>query len=200
VNRLEELQRIQVKVFGDAPKSLNLDPFIEIFGRWRGEREHPAQWVDLADYAHVPAGPGIVLVGLRANFSFDMADPAPGVLYAARKGLQGSAAERVVSALRSCLELTSRLLAEPQFPKEVALRSNSLQVRFYDRLVTPNTESVRQELQPAMRQSLDLLFGANAYEARPAQDPKELCSFSVLAHKTEPLNVLLERLVGVRSA
>ncbi|MBI4460417.1 MAG: hypothetical protein HY648_10215, partial [Acidobacteria bacterium] len=69
---IQNLQRIQIKILSGAPAGLSLDPFIEIFGRWRKE-SHPAEWVDLADYAHVPRGPGIVLIGQRCNFSVDMA-------------------------------------------------------------------------------------------------------------------------------
>src|SRR5437867_11410961 len=117
-----DLQRIHIKILTDAPPTLNLSPFIEIFSRWRANQSYSAGWVDLADYAHVPRGPGIVLAGQRANFSFDMADPAAGFLYFARKGLIGSHAERITAALGSCLDLSQRLLAEREFPTGVHVR------------------------------------------------------------------------------
>src|SRR5262249_37485037 len=73
-----DLQKIAVKILSNAPATVSLDPFIAIFGRWRTETDHPAQWLDLADYAHMPRGPGIVLVGRNANFSFDLGSAAPG--------------------------------------------------------------------------------------------------------------------------
>jgi hypothetical protein len=149
--------------------------------------------VDLADYAHVPRGPGIVLVGQRANLAFDMADPAPGILYASKKGLTGSHLERLSAAMKSCLELTKRLIAEPEFPKGVALRTDALELRFADRLVTPNTPATDEELRPVVRQAMDRLFGENGYQLAAQSDSQEAYGFSVRAKKAEPLDALLKR-------
>ena len=78
-----DLQKVSLKILSDAPVTLDLDPFLQIFARWRVQ-----DWVDLADYAHMTRGPGIVLIGHRANFSFDMGTSAPGVLYLSKKDLQ----------------------------------------------------------------------------------------------------------------
>ncbi|HEY7678956.1 MAG TPA: hypothetical protein VIC04_00460 [Terriglobia bacterium] len=191
---ISDLQRIHIKILSNAPAGLNQEPFIEIFARWRTERNHPAEWVDLADYAHVPRGPGIVLVGQRANFAFDMADPAPGILYAAKKGLTGSHIERMTAAMKSCLELAKRLIAEPEFPKGVALRTDALELRFADRLVTPNTPATDQELRPVVRQAMDRLFGPTGYELTAPADAGETYGFSIRAKKAEPLDALLQRI------
>lgn len=193
---ITDLQRIQIKILTNAPHGLKLDSFIEIFGRWRAEKHHPAGWVDLADYAHVPRGPGIVLIGQRCNFSFDMADPAPGLLYFAKKGLAGSPSARVVAAIQSCLELSKRLIAEPEFPAGVELRTDAFELSFPDRLETPNTPATEEELRPAVRHALDALCGANGYELTPQADPKQSYGFSIRAKKAEPLGALLERLDG----
>ena len=190
---ITDLQRIHIKILTNAPASLKLEPFIEIFGRWRGEKSQPAEWVDLADYAHVPRGPGIVLVGQRANFAFDMAEPAPGILYAAKKGLTGSHLVRVTVAMKSCLELTKRLITEPEFPDGVALRTDSVELRFADRLATPNTPETDEELRPVVRQAMDKLFGANGYELAVQGDLNETYGFSIRAKKAEPLDALLKR-------
>jgi hypothetical protein len=196
-----DLQRIQIKVLTDAPADLNLNPFLDIFGRWRSEKDHPAGWVDLADYAHVPRGMGIVLVGFQANFAFDMTDDegrtTPGILYAARRGLTGTYAERIASSLRSCLELSKRLLAEKEFPQGVHLKTDALEIRFADRLVTPNTKATYEELCPSMVQVLDRMYGSGTsgnYQLRPLTDPAELLGCSVRAKKAEPLETLQQRL------
>ena len=193
---IPNLQRIQIKIAAAAPPGMSLDPFLEIFARWRKE-SHPAEWVDLADYAHLPRGPGIVLVGQRLNFAFDLSDPGPGVLYSARKGLTGSHAERLLSALRACLELSKRLVAEPEFPKDARLRTDSLEIRFNDRLETPNTPSTDAELRPAVEQVLNTLFGTGEYELRAPADLGDCYGFSVRAKKAEPLDALLDRIIRV---
>ncbi|OFV92261.1 MAG: hypothetical protein A3H28_17380 [Acidobacteria bacterium RIFCSPLOWO2_02_FULL_61_28] len=189
---IPNLQRIQIKLAADAPPGLKLDPFLEIFSRWRKET-HPAEWVDLADYAHLPRGPGIVLIGQRCNVSFDLADPGPGILYAARKGLTGSHTERLGAAFQWCLEFSKRLLAEPEFPKEVRVRTDRLEIRFNDRLETPNTASTDAELRPAVEQVLNALFGAGEYQLTPITDPNDCYGLTVRAKKAESLDVLIAR-------
>jgi hypothetical protein len=190
------LQRIQIKIQSDAPPGLRLDPFLEIFGRWRMEKEHPAEWVDLADYAHIARGPGVVLIGHQCNLALDVSDPGPGILYAAKKGLSGSSGERITAALRGCLEMSKRLSAEPEFPKGVRLRTDQIEIRFNDRLETPNTPATDAELQPAVREAFNALYGPGAYELIPPSDPKQPYGFSVKAKAAEPLDALLDRLAA----
>ncbi len=194
LNLIQDLQRLQIRIGSDAPASLSLDSFITIFGRWRKQEGHPAEWVDMADYAHVARGPGIVLIGQRCNFSFDMGDPGPGILYAAKKGLTGTPSARILSAIEWCLALSNLLVAEEEFPPGVRLRTDSLDLRFNDRLETPNTPSTDEQLQPAIRQALDTLFGQGTYQLVPQTDRNQPYGVSVQASKAEPLSVLLERL------
>ena len=191
---IQDLQRLQIRIGSDAPASLSLDSFIIIFGRWRKQEGHPADWVDMADYAHVSWGPGIVLIGQRCNFSFDMGDPGPGILYAAKKGLTGFHPARILSAIEWCLALSNLLVAEKEFPPGVRLRTDSLDLRFNDRLETPNTPATDEQLQPAIRQALDALFGQGGYQLVPQSDRNQLYGVSVQASKAEPLSVLLDRL------
>ena len=190
---IRDLQRIQIKILSDAPAGLNLDPFLKIFGRWRTEKEHPAEWVDLADYAHVPRGPGIVLIGQRCNLAFDLADPAPGIFYAAKKRLTGSHLERILAAMKSCLELSKRLVEEEEFPQGLNLRTDSFELRFSDRLETPNTAATDQELRPAVQQVFNLLYGECGYELHLQPDPQECFGFWVRARNAHSLDGLLER-------
>lgn len=194
---IPDLQRIQIKIAADSPVGLSLDPFIEIFGRWRKEK-HEANWVDLADYAHLPRGPGIMLVGQRCNVAFDLADPGPGILYTAKKGLSGSHAERLAAAFAWCLDLTKRLTAEPEFPKAVRLRSGALELRFNDRLETPDTPETNAELRSVVEQVLDNLFGPGGYEMRRLSDGN-VYGFTVRAKKAEAIDILLDRVSSKRS-
>ena len=191
---IQDLQRLQIRIGSDAAPTLSLDSFITIFGRWRKQEGHPAEWVDMADYAHVSQGPGIMLIGQRCNFSFDMGGPGPGILYAAKKGLTGSHPARILSAIEWCLALSNLLVAEEEFPPGVRLRTDSLELRFNDRLETPNTAATDEQLQPAIRQALDALFGQGDYRLVPQTDRNQMCGFSVQASKAEPLSALLDRL------
>ncbi len=174
-----ELQRIGVKILTDAPATLRLDPFISIFGRWRTEADHPAQWVDLADYAHMPRGPGVVLVGKRANFSFDMGDPAPGPLYVSKKDLAGAPEERLESVVRASFAFAERLAAEAEFPAGVRLDTSALEIVVNDRLEAPNNGSTDAWLRPLVVAVADRLFGRSAYDLERHADPGRRYGFSL---------------------
>ena len=196
---IPDLQRIQIKVAAEAPAGLTLDPFIEIFGRWRKEKQ-AADWVDLADYAHLPRGPGIMLVGHRCSIAFDLCEPGPGILYTARRGLTGSHAERLASAFAWGLEFAKRLASEPEFPKDIRLRTDSFELKFNDRLETPDTPETDAELRPAVDEVLGKLFGAGGYEVRRLKDSDNAYGFSVRARKAEPADTLLGRVSEPRAS
>ena len=60
-----ELQKLTVKVFTEKPDSVPLTDFITIFHSWIQASD--GAYHDVADYSHMHAGPGIVLVANEAN-------------------------------------------------------------------------------------------------------------------------------------
>jgi hypothetical protein len=55
---------------------------VPVFHRWIQQKSFPNHLlVDVADYAHVPEGPGTLLVSHEANIHFDRDGGKPGVLY-----------------------------------------------------------------------------------------------------------------------
>ncbi len=134
------LQRIDVKLLLDAPADLDLDPFLAIFDRWRKQLDHPSDWVDLADYAHMPSGPGILIAGKRDTFSVNLNPPGPGLLTSVRNGLEGNLENRFREALRRARELNSAVLAEPDFPVGFRVIDGAWEVFLNDRLRFPNSD------------------------------------------------------------
>ncbi len=186
-----DLQRISIKILSEAKADISLTSFLDIFGRWRADKAHAAEWVDLADYAHVPRGPGIMLVGLKVNFAFDLADPAPGTLYVTRKGLTGTHEQRIKAALRGAFDLSKRLAAEKNYPA-ARLCTDALELRFPDRLFTPNTKATDAELRPAIDAALNAALGACQLTA--VSDAGASYGYNIKAAKAEPLDALLARL------
>src|ERR1700738_1486571 len=89
------LQHVNVKLliedFGDA----GLERLIPVFHGWIQDRARPELLLDIADYRHVPAGPGVVLIGHEANYSVDNTDNRMGVRYNRKAELEGSNQERL---------------------------------------------------------------------------------------------------------
>lgn len=189
-----DLQRISIKIHSEAAASVSLDPFLEIFGRWRADKTHPAEWLDLADYAHVPKGPGVMLIGVKAMYAFDLADPAPGLLYVTRRGLSGTPEQRIKAALRTALDLAQRITAEKSYPAAAKLRTGSIELRLLDRLLTPNTPATDAAMRPAIDAALNTAFGAGAYRLTAVADSGSAFGYDIRTAKAESLEMLLARI------
>lgn len=171
------LQRVDVKQLLDAPPTPDLDAFLIIFDRWRREGDHPSDWVDLADYAHMVEGPGILLAGKRDTFSVNLNPPGPGLLTSVRRGLEGGLAERFREAFRRAGELNEALLAEPEFPDGIRVIEGAWEVFVNDRLRFPNTDETDRTVRAALSEALGIssqrllrhrdLRGRLGYSVRP---------------------------------
>ena len=74
-----ELQKLNVKFFAELPNTVPLADFIEIFHGWIQATD--GIYHDVADYSHMQAGPGIVLVANDANVSVDETENRRGLLF-----------------------------------------------------------------------------------------------------------------------
>ena len=191
-----DLQRINAKLMADAPADLNIDSILAIFGRWRHDKDHPSDWVDLADYAHMARGQGILLVGKQGNFSVDLTDPGPGLLYGGKKDFQGPAANRVLEAIRRCLALAVPLVGEPEYPTGLKLQPGSWELTINDRLDFPNTDETDGQRGPDIRSALDTLFGAGNYTAEREPDLGRRYAYSVRANWPGGVKELLEKVTA----
>ena len=154
------LQRIDVKLLLDCPPDPDLDQFLVIFDRWRKADDHPADWVDLADYAHMPGGPGILIAGKRDTFSVNLNPPGPGLLTSVRSGLEGSLEDRFREALRRAREFNAAVMAEPEFPAEFSVREGAWEIYVNDRLGFPNTDPTDRLVRPAVAAALGVAPGS----------------------------------------
>lgn len=186
-----DLQRINVKLLADVPAEFTLDPFLAVFGRWRHEKDNPADWVDLADYAHMPSGQGILIVGHQGNFSIDLTAPGVGLLYCGKKDFEGTDEQRFAEAFRRCLALTRRLVSEPEYPAELKLRAGSWELAVNDRLEFPNNGETDRRLRPAVESAAVALFGSGDYNLDREQDPQRRYGYSIRSETVGGLDALL---------
>ena len=190
-----DLQRIDVKVLAEAPAGLSLDPFLAIFSRWRKQQDE-SDWIDFADYAHMPNGAGIMLIGKQGSFSVNQDSPGIGLLYSGRKDFGGAFDQRVIEAFRRCLRLTKPLLAEPDYPKQLKLLPGSWEIFINDRLNFPNTDETDRRLRRPIESALNTLFGASNYSLERETDPQRRYAFSVRAQSSD-MDTLAEKVRAV---
>jgi len=84
------------KFFLENPAALKPGEVVPVFHNFiqtHGVPDHLL--IDVADYEHVPNGPGTVLVSHEANIHLDLADGRPGLLYVRKQPLKGDMRERI---------------------------------------------------------------------------------------------------------
>lgn len=186
------LQKVNVKLFTNAPERVNLDPFLGIFARWREERGHPAGWIDLADYAHLERGPGILLIGRQGNLGADLAEPGPGLLYANKQDLDGTFEERIRQVFERAIRLMGPLTGEPDYPADLEPRPGFWELALNDRLECPNTEATDRALRPGIEAVVEQLFGTGTTLIR-GTDPARRYLFTLHSEAVTRLDQLTER-------
>jgi hypothetical protein len=126
---------------GRGGRALELERAIAVFHRWIQDRALDELMVDVADYTHVPGGPGVVLVCHDAIYSLDGGGGELGLLYSRRRethpalGVIASLDDRLASVFRRALQACERLererdLAGLRFP------ADRFQLAVNDRRVT----------------------------------------------------------------
>ncbi|MBM3794484.1 MAG: hypothetical protein FJW31_10520 [Acidobacteria bacterium] len=177
------MQHFRVKIFAQ-PVAVDFDPgpAIAVFHRWIQESELPELLIDVADYRHVPDGPGIVLMAHDAVYALDQTKGRLGLLYTRRSvDPAETAPARLQNALAAAHRAASLLEAEPEFAGRLRFEARSIEVSVNDRLLAPNTDASFAELEPVLRVAVDAEWGAGSYRVERSGSPRELLTATVSA-------------------
>jgi hypothetical protein len=96
-----ELQHVNVKIFVEHEGAVDPERFLGVFHRWIRDKVLDELLIDVADYRHVPDGPGILLAGHDAIYSLDHTDGRWGLRYNRRTVLDGSNQDRLRQAFQA---------------------------------------------------------------------------------------------------
>jgi hypothetical protein len=107
-----ELQHINVKLNLRDPQAVKLEALVPIFHGWIQSKACEELMIDVADYRHVHAGPGVVLVGHQADYCVYNKDNRLGIRYNRKATLEGSNRDRFSQALRAALQACLRMEAD----------------------------------------------------------------------------------------
>jgi hypothetical protein len=149
----ETVQHINLKIFVDDESGFVLGDATVVFHRWIRESACPEMLIDVADYAHVSAGPGLLLIGHEANYSFDNRENRLGLLYNRKAPLDGSFRSRLRQAHLAALDACERLEQEPEFGGRLKFNRDSMEVFVNDRLLAPNSDETWVALRPELEEA-----------------------------------------------
>ena len=184
---MKELQRVCVKLFAPEP-GIGDQVFVPIFHEWIRGRALPGLVLfDVADYAHVPEGPGIVLVAHEAHFSLDRSGGRFGLLAQRRVDADGAAAEVLATTLRQALQVADKLEREPQLAGKLAFDRSMIRVESNDRLLAPNTDEGYRSFEPMIRAAVAAVSGDGTVQVtRVRNDPRDRLAAEVKVAATLP--------------
>lgn len=157
-----DIQRINVRIALKAPANQDMGPILAIFAAWRHDEGAPEEWLDMADYAHVPDGPLAMIVGKQGNLVYDLERGEPTLLYRNKAALEGSIEQRVIESIRRAVGLAERLVKEPTFPSSTSVQPHNIHVAISDRVSAPNTEATAKALRGPIEAALAQVHGASA--------------------------------------
>ena len=187
-----ELQKINVKLFVENPDSVSLTDFIDIFHGWIQATD--GDYHDVADYSHLTAGPGVILVAREANISIDESDNRRGLLYSQKSFLDGSNQIKLRWVLRSTLENFRKLEREPKLGGKLKLLGNEVLIAINDRLLAPNNDEsfavVATEVEPLARN----LFGDAEFILEREPEKRRIFALRIRASRSLTVDELLNRL------
>ena len=164
------IDRVAIKFYANADIG-DLTPAIPVFHRWIQEQVLLDLPLDVADYRHVPSGPGVVLIGCEADIGLDRHEGPLGVIYNRKQALAGSDAQRLEQCLRLAVQAALRLAGEGL---GLDFDGSRLRIVFNDRLQQPNTDAGLAAVQPAIEAAVQAVFGAGAeiLVDRDREDPR----------------------------
>ena len=145
------MDHFRVKVFAREGWSADLGEAIPVFHRWIQQQTSDELLIDVADYRHVPKGPGVLLVGHDAMRRLDQGGRGLGLLYSRRTAMSGSVEEKLRSAVDAALATCRLLEAEPEFAGKLTFDAGDLEVSVNDRMLAPNTDETWRALEPVLR-------------------------------------------------
>jgi hypothetical protein len=197
-----DAHKLQLKIYATpaAAKAVEPEALIPVFHRWIKGHVLPELTIDVANYGHVPEGPGVVLIGHGSDYFMDEGEGRLGLLHN-RKRSGAAPGERLADLARRTLHAASLLEKEPSLGGKLTFMTSELLFRINDRLAAPNTDAtfaaVKGELEALAKQ----LF-AGPFELARVGGPKELFAVRIKGGAGTGLTLatLLERAGGVPGA
>lgn len=164
------LQRVSASM---AFLDTELDPeiFVPVFHEWIRGNTVEGLLIDVATYAHVPDGPGLILIGHEGDYSIDMAAGHPSLRYVLKRDGAGTPREIVARVVRRLVGAADAAAAAPG----AHVDRSELMIRVVDRLTAPNTPGTLAALAPEIEAGVRDALGADAsVTLEPVEgDPRE---------------------------
>jgi len=189
-----ELQHVNVKLYLRDPQAVKLEALVPVFHGWIQSKVCEELMIDVADYRHVHAGPGVVLVGHQADYSVDNTDNRLGVRYNRKATLEGSNRDRFSQALRATVRACQRLEADEKLSGSLRVNRQEMKLFVNDRMLAPNSGRLTDSVQGELRDFFGSIVGGGDFEMKFDANSRSLFGVEVRTAKPLELDEVLARL------
>ncbi len=188
-------KRISAKFYAspDPAAPVDLDPFIGLFHRMIQNQTVEGLLIDVADYIHVPEGPGVILIGHDVDYGIDRSNGKAGLLTVQKRIEGGSLSDRLNQTMRMALGALKAI--EIDGGAAVNFATTCCRVQLLDRCETPNTDQAFSEAKGEFEALASRLY-AGAVESLSrvgAQDARNPLGVEIFSNEAVPLDTLIER-------
>lgn len=176
------LYRVCVKLYSPEATESGGDAavYVPIFHEWIREQRLDLVLIDVADYAHAPDSPGIMLISHEASFALDRADGRFGLLVQRRTPIEGTPADAVATTFRHAVEAATLLQDDPRLAGRLDFDAANPRIEANDRLRIPNSDEGFRLFEPVVREGVAAVRpGANVRISRVENDPRDRLAVQV---------------------
>jgi hypothetical protein len=198
--------KYELKFFLEDASEVELEEFIPVFHDWIQTQQLAELLIDVADYRHVPHGPGVVLVAHDAHYAMDLAEGRLGLLYSRRRethpsrGAIQDVADRLRSVWHCALTACQRLEAHPVLHGRLQFRGNELLLRCNYRLQAPNTPAAYDELCQYLEPFLATLYPGQRVEVEHVSEHTSRLTVGIKVAEPLDVDTLLTRLASLHGS
>ena len=189
-----DLHKFCVKFFVENPEAVALGNVIPVYHRWIQKQAVEGMLVDVADYGHLPQGPGVLLVAHEADYGMDSMEGPLGLLYNRKTESAGRLSDRIAAAFKAALGACVKLENEPEFQGKVRFKAASPIFIANDRLHAPNTDESFQALRSDLSAALAKVFPSAVDLRRTSVDPRSRLTIQITSSQPADVASLLARL------
>jgi hypothetical protein len=177
--------------------TLRFEDFIEVFHDWiRCDKITDDVVIDVADYAHVPGGPGVLLIAHEGHYVVDVHEGQWRLAYNRKRGPKDvSLRERLEVPLRRLVHAATLLSKEPRFDGGLEFATDDWTLRILNRLHAPNEDSTMHSVEPSIVDLIRTKFSAEPTLIREP-DPREAFAVAIRCDRAVRLEELAQRLAA----
>ena len=183
-----DLQKFGIKLYLTTNGSFDSKDFIPVFHNWIQDKvvdDHLL--IDVADYSHIPDGPGVMLIAHEGHFSLDQENYQSGIMYMRKTDIGGDFKGRFIHVLSTAIQAANNL-SDNNINKEVDFIRNSFRFIANDRRVAENTLENQKLYKDGVQKALIELYPTCEVKYKDISKENERLAFTV--NFNQDINIL----------